>query len=242
MEKDKSSARAVTKELGIEMRTNAPARPATNNRTTSNEEGLLSIAKVELDEAARIQPCPGCKHDIEQLSNLLGRRLASLRGGRAMDGDPLKTLRELDYLNELTDIGIFMAGILDPIARRSPIKVPEIYAKVLKDDMPANSKVRKHLKRAAETISRIENRGTSYAAVSEIVESFIRATDFKLSIDPLTFYLFDKTIRIGHSTHLLGATSRAIVLIKGIGRRRRPRRTRSRKATGRRSMPGCTYA
>lgn len=173
----------------------------------------LSMLKEELDKAAKIQPCPGCKHDIEQLSKFINTQITGHDTNYSKED--MKTLKEVDYINELTNLGITLSKFIDPLARNLHIKVPDIYEKVLKEDLEANKQVKVYLTNA-KNINEELNRTKNYKLISEILTSFIRATDFKLSIDPFTFYIFDKTIRFGYKTHLLSATGKAIVSIKGI--------------------------
>jgi hypothetical protein len=174
----------------------------------------LAELKLELDEAAKINPCPGCKHDTEQLAKFISAKLDSARSGSSMDREMIKSLREVDYINELTDIAIGFSKFIKPFTRIS--KVPEVYEKVLHDDMEANKKVKEHLLKASELTKEFEGTDKQFKIVSDVLKAFIRATDFKLSVDPYTFYLFDRTIKLGYKTHLLSATSKVIVGIKGI--------------------------
>ena len=97
---------------------------------------ILTGLKQELDEAAKINPCPGCKHDTEQLAKFISAKLDSVRSGSIMDRETAKSLKEVDYINELTDIAIAFSKFIKPFTRIS--KVPEVYEKVLRDDMEAN--------------------------------------------------------------------------------------------------------
>jgi hypothetical protein len=175
---------------------------------------ILTSLKQELDEAAKINPCPGCKHDTEQLAKFVSIKLDSVRKGSVMDRGTAKSLKEVDYINELTDIAIGFSKFIKPFTGIS--KVPEVYEKVLHDDMEANKKVKAHLLKASELIKELGGTDKHFNIVSDVLKAFIRATEFKLGVDPYTFYLFDKTIRLGYKTHILSATSKVIVGIKGI--------------------------
>ncbi len=174
----------------------------------------LSKIKGGLDEAARIQPCPGCKHDIEQLSKFMEGKIESIKTGASVNNSAKKALKEVDSINELTDMAIVIAKIIKPFTRVS--KVPEVYVKVLNDDLEANRKVKIILLETNEMIKELKDTDKELCLASDIMDSFIGAVDFKLSIDPVTFYLFDRTIKLGYKTHLLRATSKAIVGVKGI--------------------------
>ena len=131
-----------------------------------------------------------------------------------MDSDTIKSLKEVDYINELTDIAIGFSKFIKPFTRIS--KVPEVYEKVLHDDMEANKKVKEYLLKASELTREFEGTDKQFKIVSDVLKAFIRATEFKLSVDSYTFYLFDKTIKLGYKTHIISTTSKVIVFIKGI--------------------------
>ena len=175
---------------------------------------VLTDLKQELDKAAKINPCPGCKHDTEQLAKFISAKLDSVRSRSVIDRDTFKFLKEVDYINELTDIAIGFSKFIKPLTRIS--KVPEVYEKVLHDDMEANKKVKEHLLKASELAKELERIDKQFKIVSDVLKAFIRATEFKLSIDPYTFYLFDRTIKLGYKTHILSAMSKVIVWMKGI--------------------------
>ncbi len=174
----------------------------------------LSKLKLELDESAKINPCPGCKHDTEQLAKFISAKLDSARSGLSIDMETTKSLKEVDYINELTGIAITFSKFIKPLTRIS--KVPEVYEKVLHDDLEANKKVKSHLLKASELTKKLESTDKQFKIVSEVLKAFIRATEFKLSVDPYTFYLFDRAIKLGYKTHILSATSKVIVGIKGM--------------------------
>ncbi len=39
----------------------------------------LSMLKIELDEAAKVQPCPACKEDIEQLTKFTVAKIDAIK-------------------------------------------------------------------------------------------------------------------------------------------------------------------
>jgi hypothetical protein len=172
----------------------------------------LTMIKTELDEAAKVQPCPGCKHDIEQLAKFVAAKADALQSGSKVDSTVSKALKDVDFVNELTDMAMFISKIVKPFGRS--LKVPEVYEKVLHDDRKGNEDAKTHLVRADELLKELKLPDRQYTMIHEIVGSFIRATEFKLSIDPVTFYLFDKAVRLGYKTHLLSATGKVIVGIK----------------------------
>ncbi len=211
--KDKKSS-PTDKVADIDIRkTKADERMGVNTEPNKNVKTLAEL-KLELDEAAKINPCPGCKHDTELLAKFISAKLDSARSGSSIGRKTIKSLKEVDYINELTDIAIAFSKFIKPFTRIS--KVPEVYKKVLHDDMKANKKVKEHLLKASELTKGLEDTDKQFKVVSDVLKAFIRATDFKLSVDPYTFYLFDRTIKLGYKTHILSATSKVIVGIKGI--------------------------
>jgi hypothetical protein len=184
------------------------------NSITKQDIKILSDVRRLLKKAADVQPCPGCKHDIEQLEKFVGEKKDALENEKLVNKKTAELLKEVDFVNELTDIAIVVSRIIKPFVRIR--KIPEIYEKVLRDDMNANRTVRKYLVDAYEDICKLERRDKHYMLMKDVVASFIRATEFKLSVDKYTFYIFDKTIKWGYKTHLLSATSKIIVGIKCI--------------------------
>ncbi len=211
--KDKKPV-STSRTADIDIRkTKADERMEVETKSDKNVKVLTEL-KHELDEAAKINPCPGCKHDTEQLAKFISAKLDSVRSGSVMDKDTTKSLKEVDYINELTDMAITFSKFIKPFTRIS--KVPEVYKKVLHDDMEANKKVKEHLLKASELTKKLEGTNKQFKIVSDVLMAFTRATEFKLSVDPYTFYLFDRTIKLGYKTHILSATSKVIVGIKGI--------------------------
>lgn len=174
---------------------------------------LLEI-KVELDRAAKLNPCPGCKHDIEQLSKYMSEKAESIQKGLTPRRELMKSLKELDFVNELTIMAITISKIARPFTKTS--KVPEVYVKVLHDDMEANKEVREHLLKARELTKGLKSKEIQLKLILDVLDGFIKATEFKLNIDPFMFYLFDRMIKLGYKTHILSATSKVIVGVKGI--------------------------
>ena len=52
-----------------------------------------------------------------------------------------------------------------------------------------------------------------------MLRSFIKAVDFKLSIDPTLFYVFDKAVRLGYRTHIWSLVGSTIVAFKKAKRK-----------------------
>jgi hypothetical protein len=183
-------------------------------KTMQNEIKILLRIKDELDIAAKVQPCPACKEDTEKLSAFVGAKAYSIKNNSAVDKGSIKALKEVDFINELTDIAIVLSKVIRPFARVS--KVPEVYERTLHDDLESNRKVRKHLLMAKRFTAGLRSDDRHFKLTSEILGSFIRATEFKLSIDPFSFYIFDRIIRIGYKTKALSAASRMIITAKTI--------------------------
>lgn len=193
-------------------KTEADERMRVENNLEKTVKTLTEL-KLEIDKAAKINPCPGCKHDTEQLAKFISAKLDSVRSGSDMSSNTIGYLKEVDYINELTGIAITFSKFIKPFTRVS--KVPEVYEKVINEDMEANKKVKEHLLKALELNKELEN-NMQLKTVSEVLKAFIRATEFKLSVDPYTFYLFDRIIRLGYKTHILSTTGKVIVGIKGM--------------------------
>lgn len=187
---------------------------------TQNQKVKIISILIEvnnlLNEAAKAQPCPGCKQDIKQLSKFVKAELDFLQTHKKLDKKTVIILKDLDYIDTLTHIGIAVSKIIEPIAKQIGVNAPHIYKKVLNDDMEANQKVVKLLIEASKAVSKIKQEKNHFKIMSKIIDSFIKATEFKLNISPLTFYLFDKTIRFGYKTHMLSITSKVITGLKGI--------------------------
>ena len=109
---------------------------------------------------------------------------------------------------------MFITKIIRPLTRK--MNAPEIYREVLNEDLEGNRTVRKHLLEAEKLMGRLDRKDKDYKLMHDILDSFIKVTEFKLSIDPLTFYIFDKTVRFGYKTHLLSVSSKMIVGIKEL--------------------------
>ena len=190
-----------------------------NNQDMKNQkliDGLL-IMRDKLDLAAKFQPCPACKEDIRKLSESVYTKIKSLQRNSELNKEDFKKLKDLDYINTLTDIAIVVAKIIKPFTKR--LKPPKVYEKVLEEDKEGNAKVKELLleaKKITNELIKIDKKDKYLSTLHEIIEGDLRAVDFKLNADPVAFYLFDKTIRIGYKTHLLAAASKIIVKFKHV--------------------------
>ena len=193
-----------------------------NNQNIKNQkliDGLL-IMRNKLDLAAKFQPCPGCKEDIEKLSESVYTKIKSLQRNSELNKEEFKKLSDLDYINALTDIAIVVSKLIKPFTKR--LKPPKVYEKVLEEDREGNAKVKELLleaKKITEELIKIDKNDIYLFTLYGIIKSGIRAVDFKLNADPVAFYLFDKAIRIGYKTHLLEVTSKIIVISKNLENR-----------------------
>ena len=190
----------------MSIRSDARVNGMKQSERINRENMILAQIEPELRAAAKTSPCPACKEDIEKLAQYIRDRKEGHTG-------ITNSLRELDFINELTDIAIAVAKFIRPFTKIS--KVPELYEKTLHDDLESNKEMRKHLLTArafAEEFTNVPH----LEVIKDILNGFIRATEFKLSCDPYMFYLFDRVIRLGYKTHLLSATSRVIVWTKSL--------------------------
>jgi len=190
-----------------------------NNQNIKNQKlikGLL-IIRDKLDLAAKFQPCPACKEDIEKLSESVSTKIKSLQRNSELNKEEFKKLSDLDYINTLADIAIVISKLIRPFTKR--LKPPAVYEKVLEEDRGGNAKVKElflEAKKIAEELIKIDKNDRYLSTLYEIIKSGIRAVDFKLNADPVAFYLFDKAIRIGYKTHLLEVTGKIIVMSKNF--------------------------
>ena len=190
-----------------------------NNQNIKNQKlikGLL-IIRDKLDLAAKFQPCPACKEDIEKLSESVSTKIKSLQRNSELNKEEFKKLSDLDYINTLADIAIVISKLIKPFTKR--LKPPAVYEKVLEEDRGGNAKVKElflEAKKIAEELIKIDKNDRYLSTLYEIIKSGIRAVDFKLNADPVAFYLFDKAIRIGYKTHLLEVTGKIIVMSKNF--------------------------
>jgi len=193
-----------------------------NNQNIKNQKlikGLL-IIRDKLDLAAKFQPCPACKEDIEKLSESVSTKIKSLQRNSELNKEEFKKLSDLDYINTLADIAIVISKLIRPFTKR--LKPPAVYEKVLEEDREGNAKVKElflEAKKIAEELIKIDKNDRYLSTLYEIIKSGIRAVDFKLNADPVAFYLFDKAIRIGYKTHLLEVTGKIIVMFKNLEKR-----------------------
>lgn len=191
---------------------------ATGNLMAGNKHHdtqiLLNIQK-ELYNAAKAQPCPACRADIEHFAEFFSIKIAEAGSSKEQNRRlHMKKLKEVDYINELTDIAMFVTKVIRPISKNA--KVPEVYEKVLKEDLEGNRNVKKHLIKVKKLMGALDKSDKDLALMRDIIDSFIKVTEFKLSIDPITFYIFDKTVRLGYKTHVLSATSKLIIGVKSM--------------------------
>lgn len=179
-----------------------------------NKLEILSKLKSALDEAAKYNPCPACKHDTEQLSKFISIKIESIKTGRAVTKEDIKPLKEVDYLGVVEDVAIVTSKLIRPFTRIN--KVPYEYRKVLEEDMEGNRKSLNYLINARKIADEIKEKDKQLNLVVEIIDSFIRALNFKLSIDEYSFYIFDRVIRLGYRTHLLSAIGKVIVSLREL--------------------------
>jgi hypothetical protein len=180
--------------------------------------GLAHIGRY-LSSAADNQPCPACREDIDILERFIEEKICSLASGKETVGKvERKKLDGVDYVNEAVDIAIFVTNVVGPVTRAISMKAPSTYEKVLHEDMEPNIKVREHLLVARELLEPLKDDGDCLKAL-KILDSFIKTVEFKLGMDPLAFYVFDKAIRAGYKMHVLGIASRTLAKMKQFGDR-----------------------
>ena len=184
--------------------------------TVHKELRMLQGAREELRSATRIQPCPACKQDMEQLEIFLNYKIRSVKSRSIVDEKADKALHELNYTNELIHIGILAARLLGPVAKLGLLSVPPAYKKVLDKDREANKIIRKHLLIAKLIVSKLDATDGQYKIMSKILDSFMRAVEFKLSVDQFTFFMFDKMVRFFYRTHIVSFAGKAIVGAKDV--------------------------
>ncbi len=177
---------------------------------------MLQSVRKEFHRAAKIQPCPACKHDMEQLEIFLDYKIGFVKAHSPIDEKAGKILHELDYINELIHIGILAARVLGPITKLGLLPVPTSYKKVLDKDREANKIIREHLLIAKLIVSKLAAADEQYKVMFKILDSFISATEFKLSADQSTFFMFDKMIRLLYRTHIFSLACKTIVGAKDV--------------------------
>lgn len=179
------------------------------------EKRALKRVRTLLGEATKIQPCPGCKHDMQIFCAFLDEKTRAVdSGAERVSREERKKLYDIDFINEVTNIGIFMTKASRPFLPLLSLVPPEVYTKTLNNDMPANREVRKLLAEARGELSVLAKCDIEYKRALDLVDSFIKAVDFKLGIDPVQFYVFDKLVRFGYKTHMLGLVGRGITSAK----------------------------
>jgi hypothetical protein len=187
---------------------------ARNSRPRGDTYDALAKTRDLLSSAEANQPCPACKHDIGLLRDFVQEKMLVLGTERTLaNSDAAKKLESVDSINEITRFAILITRVLGPLTRIVAVNAPQIYEKVLHDDMEPNRKVREDLLEARRLIA-TQSEDPDCRRVLGVVDMFARATDFKLSIDPALFYLYDKTIRIGYKTHVWALTTRTIAMLR----------------------------
>lgn len=175
---------------------------------------ILMAVKAKLDESARFNSCPACKHDTIQLSKFLSKKIRSIRTGKPVSKDDLKVLKSLDYLDVMQGVARNITRLFNPISRT--ITLPDYAKDFLKKTQRQNQKARNSLIEAKKLMGRLRYRDNQLNLVLEIIADFIKALDFKLSVDDYTFYLLQKVINFSYRTHLLTATGNVIIFFKKL--------------------------
>ena len=87
---------------------------------------------------------------------------------------------------------------------------------MLDKDREANKIIREHLLIAKLMVSKLDAAAEQYKIMSRILDSFIKATEFKLSADQSAFFIFDKMIRFFYRTHIFSIAGKTIVGAKDV--------------------------
>lgn len=182
--------------------------------STHRELDVLLHVRRELGYATRFQPCPACRHDMEQLGIFLDSKIKSIGNASPVDESAAKILKELSYTNELINIGILIARILNPVTKLGTFMISPKYETVLRRNREANRMVMEHLLAAVLILSKLEKGGGQYDDVSRVLKSFVKAAEFKLSADPVIFFLFDNVVRLFYRLHLLKLAGSVAVGVK----------------------------
>ena len=153
---------------------------------------------------------------MEQFGTFLDFKIESVRAHSQIDKKTSKILYELDYINELISIATLAARLLSPITKLGLLSVPHAYKEILDKNRYANMSIREHLLIAKLMVSELDATDEQYRIMSKILDSFVRATEFKLNAEPYTFFMFDRAIRFFYRTHLLGLAGKAITGAKDI--------------------------
>lgn len=103
---------SVTASGAVRLRKDSPEKG-----TAEATVRALTDVRDELGKAAAVQPCPGCKYDIEQLAKFMDGKIEALKTGAPVERERLKALREVDFVNELTDIAIPVSKAVKRFAR-----------------------------------------------------------------------------------------------------------------------------
>lgn len=180
---------------------------------------LIGSLKVELSSAAKAQPCPGCKHDMEQVNIFLDKKGQAIIKGKDIDDKTKKILYDISYMNEFSNLAISASRIINPFVKiAKKTRGLDFYAKIMEEDKEGNKVVEKHLLRSAKICKDISGLSDDkdFADLQIINDSFLKATQFKLNMDPTEFYVFDKFLRIGFKTHMLQLAGRVTVKLRGI--------------------------
>ncbi len=175
---------------------------------------ILMAVKAKVNESAKFNSCPACKHDTIQLSKFLSKKIISIRTGKAITRDEIKILKNLDYLDVMQGVARNTTKLFNPISRT--MTLPDYAKDFLKKTQRQNQKARNPLIDAKKLMGRLKYRDNQLDLVSEIIDDFIKALDFKLSVDDYTFYLLQKIIKFSYRTHLLTAIGKIIVFFKEL--------------------------
>lgn len=189
-----------------------------SSRANKKVSELLDGISKEFTKATEAQPCPGCKYDMDQINKFITEKTEALKNKGKVSDKTRETLRDVAYINEFTNLGIFLTKILDPLTNIVKVTAPEMYKKVMEEDREGNIAVRKHLRKALKLANELVTLSSDrdFTNLRDIIKYSLNATEFKLSIDPVEFFVFDKVIKFGHKTHILQLAGRGIMLLKGI--------------------------
>ena len=189
-----------------------------SSRANKKVSELLDGISKEFTKATEAQPCPGCKYDMDQINKFITEKTEALKNKGKVSDKTRETLRDVAYINEFTNLGIFLTKILDPLTNIVKVTAPEMYKKVMEEDREGNIAVRKHLRKALKLANELVTLSSDhdFTNLRDIIKYSLNATEFKLSIDPVEFFVFDKVIKFGHKTRILQLAGRGIMLLKGI--------------------------
>ncbi|MGI0141770.1 MAG: hypothetical protein ACREBF_03945 [Candidatus Micrarchaeales archaeon] len=202
----------TTKENGLNALKRGEEMKGIRQNKNKEEVALLEINGY-LSLAAKYQPCPACRHDIEVMEEFISRKITSLQDGKSLEKEEIKKLEAIDSVNEMINFGIVMTKILSPFTRN--LKAPALYKDIFQNGIEPNKKVKIELLKASKVMEELP-KGPDYLKMEEILDSFLRAVEFKLSIDPVLFYVFDSTIKTCYKLHILDVVAATVIGIKNI--------------------------